>query len=150
MIYRSFFPSHSCLFTLSIVAFEVQNIYFIFYFFLGPHLQHMRFPCQGLNRSCNCRPTTQPQQLRIQAVPATYTTAHRSLNPLSEVRDQNRILMDVSQILNSQSNNRKSTNYFIIIFGHAHSMCKSKPCHSSDPSCGSDNTRSNPLRHREL
>ena len=44
----------------------------------------------------------QPQQLRIRAVSAAYTTAHSnagSLNPLSETRDQTCILMDSSQVL---------------------------------------------------
>ena len=44
--------------------------------FLGLHLQHMRPPGQGLNWSCSCRPTPQPQQHRIWAASVTPTTAH--------------------------------------------------------------------------
>lgn len=35
-----------------------------------------RFPGQGSNRSCCCRPTPQPQQRQIRATSATYTTVH--------------------------------------------------------------------------
>ena len=55
-----------------------------------------------MNQSCNCQPTPQPQQRWIQAVSATYTTAHgraRSFNSLSEVRDQTCILTGPSQVL---------------------------------------------------
>ena len=47
------------------------------FFFLGLHLRHMEFPKLGSNRSCNCQPTTQPQQLRIQDAsgPAPQLTA---------------------------------------------------------------------------
>ena len=34
------------------------------------------FSGQGSNQSCNCRPTSQPQHLGIQALSVTYTTAH--------------------------------------------------------------------------
>ena len=54
--------------------------FFVFFFlvFLGPHPQHMEVPrlVPSSNRSCSHWPTPQPQQLRIQATSATYTTAH--------------------------------------------------------------------------
>ena len=63
--------------------------YFIllFYFiititvFLRPHLWHMEFPDQESNRSCSWWPTPQPQQHRIQAASANYTTAHGNTGP---------------------------------------------------------------------
>ena len=48
----------------------------------------------------------QPQQWQILATSVTYTTAQsntRSVNPLCEVRDRPRILMDISQVLNPLS-----------------------------------------------
>ena len=53
------------------------------------------------NQSCSRRPTPQPQQRRIRAVSATYTTAHGnagSLNPLSKARDPTCNLMVPSRI----------------------------------------------------
>ena len=43
----------------------------------------------------NCWPIAQPQQHRIRAVSATYTT---QLTALSKARDQTHILMDASQV----------------------------------------------------
>ena len=42
-----------------------------------------KFPGQRSNRSCSCQPTPQPQQLRIQATSATYTTAHGNAGSLT-------------------------------------------------------------------
>ena len=42
-----------------------------------------RFPGQGLNRSCSCRPTPQPQQHGVWAATATYTTAHSNTGCLT-------------------------------------------------------------------
>jgi len=52
----------------------MRNI-FIYFCFLGPHLWHMEV-LRFSNQSCSCHPTPQPQQHGIQAVPATYSTAH--------------------------------------------------------------------------
>ena len=41
------------------------------------------FPGQGSNISSSCQPTPQPQQLRIQALSSTYTTAHGSTRSLT-------------------------------------------------------------------
>ena len=42
-----------------------------------------RFPGWGLNHSCSCWPTSQPQQLGIRAASATYTTAHGNARSLT-------------------------------------------------------------------
>ena len=87
--FANIFYSVGCLFILLMVSFAVLNIvlllfffYFFIFYFLGPHLWHMRFPGLGLNQSCCCRPTPQPWQYRIQAVSATYTTAHGNARSL--------------------------------------------------------------------
>ena len=41
-----------------------------------------KLPGQGLNRSCSCQPTPQPQQLGIQAVSVTHTTARGNTRSL--------------------------------------------------------------------
>ena len=55
-----------------------MRIYFIlFYFifcFLGPHLWLTEVPRLGVDQSCSCWPTPQPQQQGIQAPSVTYTT----------------------------------------------------------------------------
>ena len=38
---------------------------------------------QGLNQSCSCWPTLQPQQSGIQATSVTYTTAHNNVRSLT-------------------------------------------------------------------
>ena len=70
--------------------------FFFFFFFLSfvlleLHLWHMEVPRLGVNQSCCCQPTPEPQQCQIWAMSATYTTAHgnsRSFKPLSETRDR--------------------------------------------------------------
>ena len=56
-------------------------LFFVLLPFLGLLLQHME--ARGSNRSCNHRPTPQPQQLGIRAVSETYTTAHGNAGPLT-------------------------------------------------------------------
>ena len=67
-----------------------------FFFFKGRTHGIWGFPSQGSNQSFSHWPTSQPQQHRIQASSATYTTAHR--NPLSKARNQTRNLMVTTQI----------------------------------------------------
>ena len=51
--------------------------FFFFWSFLGPLGRHMEVPRLGVeNWSCSRWPTPQPQQRRIRAASATYTTAH--------------------------------------------------------------------------
>ena len=74
-----------------------------------------------MNQSCSCWPTSQPQQLGIQASSATYTTAHgkhRILNPQSEARNRTCILMDTSRIINPLSHNEDSLifNFYLDYF----------------------------------
>ena len=60
--------------------------------FLGVHLQHMEVPRLGLNWSCSCQLTPQPEQHQIwDAAPQQ----HCILNPLSGARDRTHIPMDI-------------------------------------------------------
>ena len=51
--------------------------------FLGRTSGIWRFPGWELNQSCSHRPTPEPQQRRIRAVSATYTTAHSNAGSLT-------------------------------------------------------------------
>ena len=66
---------------------------YIFFCFLGLHLQHMEVPRLGVR-------------------PATAGLHHRILNPLSEATDQTCILMDTGQAHNLLSQDRKSLYVF--------------------------------------
>ena len=60
--------------------------HFIFYYFFafqGCTRGIWGLPGQGLNWSCTCWPTPQPQQCGVQAMPATYTTAHGNVGSLT-------------------------------------------------------------------
>ena len=66
--------------------------FFVFFFccccccccyFLGCSRGIWRFPGQWLNRSCSHRPTPEPQQRRIRAMSATYTTAQGNAGSLT-------------------------------------------------------------------
>ena len=60
-----------------------------------------RSQARGRIRSYSRQPTPQPQQLKIQAESANYTTTHgnaRSLIHWVGARDQTRILMDASGV----------------------------------------------------
>ena len=58
---------------------------YVFCFFLGLPLWHMKIPRLGVEVELCLQPTPQPQQRWI-------------LNPLSKARDQTHVLMDPSQI----------------------------------------------------
>ena len=83
-------------------------------FFGGLHLQHMEVPRLRVESSCSCRPTPQPQQLRIQDMSATYTTAHGNAGSWTHWvgRDPTCIRMDTCQVLSPLSHNGNSS--FII------------------------------------
>ena len=53
-----------------------------FFFFLGPHIQHMEVPRLGVNQSYSCQPIPHPQQCGIGAASATYTKAHGNARSL--------------------------------------------------------------------
>ena len=58
-------------------------LFFVFCFFLlAPHPQHMEVPRL---RSYSCRPTPQPQRLKIWASSATYTTGHSNAGTLTHL-----------------------------------------------------------------
>ena len=77
--------------------------FFFFFFFFGPHVQHMEVPKLGV-------------ELELLLLPPAYTTAtavpdpslvcdlhhssrqHQILNPVSEARDQTRVLMDPRRV----------------------------------------------------
>ena len=95
------------MFTLSAAIETYRNIFVLdhrengfFFSFYSCIWSIWKFPGQGLNQSCSCRPTPQPQQCRIRVLSETYATAygkagslthwagpsswrHRILNPLS-------------------------------------------------------------------
>ena len=54
-----------------------------FCYFWGCSRGIWRFPGEGLNRSCSHQPTPEPQQRRIRAASATYTTAHGNAGSLT-------------------------------------------------------------------
>ena len=59
------------------------HFFFLSFVFIGPNLRHMEVPRHGLNQSCSRWPTPQPQQHRIWAASATYTTAHSNARSLT-------------------------------------------------------------------
>ena len=74
---------------------------FLLCFFLGLHLRHVEVPRLGLNSSCSCWPTLQPQQCWIQAASGTCTIAHsnaRSLTHWVRPGTRTRVLMDTSWV----------------------------------------------------
>ena len=58
-------------------------LFFVFFYFLGLYLQHMEVRKLGSNWSYSSGLMPQPQQLRIQAEPVTYTTAHGNTRSLT-------------------------------------------------------------------
>ena len=76
-----------------------KEIFFFFYHFLGPHLQHMEV--SGLGIQLELKLLATDTKCRIRAMSTIYTTAHgnaRFPSPLSEARDQTCILTDTSRI----------------------------------------------------
>ena len=55
----------------------------LFFFFLGPHPQHMEVPRLGWKRSWSCQSMPQPQQHQIQIASVTYATAHGNIGSLT-------------------------------------------------------------------
>ena len=73
---------------------------FVFVFFRAAPMAYGGSQARGLNWSCSCQPTPQPQQWHIQAAAVTYTTAHSNAGSLtqSEARDWTQVLTDASQV----------------------------------------------------
>ena len=57
---------------------ETLEFFFFFFAFYGHTCGIWKIPGWGLNCSYSCWPIPQPQQLGIQAMSATYTTAHNN------------------------------------------------------------------------
>ena len=91
--------------------------YFLFY---SSAWSIWKFPGQGSNQSCSCRPTLQTQQCQIQAVSVTKGSLWQCQipSPLREARDRIQILMDTSQILNQLSHNRNSLCWVLNLLNH--------------------------------
>ena len=70
------------LYSLEFFFFFFFFFFFCFFAFGGLHPWHMEIPRLGVQR-CSHRPTLQPQQHLIQAVLATYTTAHDNAGSLT-------------------------------------------------------------------
>ena len=81
---------------------STQTFLFLFFAFLGPHLQHMEVPRLGVK--------SELQLLACITATATWDPSsicdlyhssqqHWILHPLSEARDQTHILMDTSWVL---------------------------------------------------
>ena len=86
----------------------------IYFAFQGHTYGIWKFPGQGSNWRCSCRPMPQPQQCRIQVESVTYTIPHGKgliLNPLSKARDQTHILMYTSRVHNLLSHSKNSYTY---------------------------------------
>ena len=61
---------------ISISFFFLHHCQFIhLFFFLWPHLHHMKVPGPRVKSELQLRPMSHPQQCRIQAIAVTYTTA---------------------------------------------------------------------------
>ena len=102
-----------------------ENMHFILFLFLGPHLQHMEVPRLGVKSelwlpACTTATATQDSNL-------VFDLHHSSqqcqmLNLQSEARDQTSILMDTSQVLNLMGHDRNPENMhfkkFISCFRH--------------------------------
>ena len=60
----------------------------------------MEVPRLAVEFGYSCSATAQPQQYRISATPATYTTAHHNMDcePTEQGQGSNPILMDTSQV----------------------------------------------------
>ena len=63
--------------------FLLYFLFFIFFAFQARTHGIWRFPGWGSNWSHSCWPMQQPQQHHIQAIPATYTTAHSNAGSLT-------------------------------------------------------------------
>ena len=65
-------------------ASSTSQCWFVCLFAFQGHTRGLwRFPGQGSNRSCSCRPTPQPQQSGIRAASATYPAVHGNTGPLT-------------------------------------------------------------------
>ena len=66
---------------------QLEISIFCFFFFQGHTCCIWKFPVWGSNQSCSCQPTSQPQQLGIQAKSVNHARQRQVFDPLSEARD---------------------------------------------------------------
>ena len=94
-------------------------------FFTPPFQGHTcsawKFLGQGLNWSCSCRPTPQPQEHQIQAAPATYATAWGNTGSWTHWARpgiEPEFSWTLCQVLNPLSHSRSShtSTHFLILF----------------------------------
>ena len=82
-----------------------------FFFFLGPHLQHMEVPRLGVESELQLQvytTATAMQDLSCICDLPYSSQQHRILNPLREARDWIHIPMDTSWVLNPLNHNGNS------------------------------------------
>ena len=60
---------------------RVESGFLIFFFRLHP--RHVEVPRLAVEQSCSCWPTPEPQQQKIQAASATYSTVHSNARSLT-------------------------------------------------------------------
>ena len=72
-------------FALFKFVYKLQYLILLFFFLLFYGCTHgiWKFPGYGLNQNYSCRRTPEPQQPRIWAASATYTTAHSNAGSLT-------------------------------------------------------------------
>ena len=101
----------------------MASVYFIllfafFFFFLGPHQQHMEVPRLGVNSELQLPTHTTATSTQD---PSRICDLHHSswqhqiFNPLSEAKDHTRILMDTRQVGNPLSHHGNSKNLSLLI-----------------------------------
>ena len=95
--------------------------FFFFFIFLGPHLWHMEVPRLGVEQEL--QPTAYTTVTAMSDLSCLCNLHHSSwqhwiLNPLSEVRDQTRILMDSSRVCYHWAT--MGTPFFIILKSFHH------------------------------
>ena len=84
------FASLSLLYRISTID---TIIFFLFFFFLGPHLWRMEVPGLGVDSELQLGPMPQPQECHIWATSATLWQ-RQILNPLSKASDRAHALTD--------------------------------------------------------
>ena len=102
-----------------------------FFFFLRPTCSTRKFPGYGLNWSCSCWPTPQPQQPQIQATSVIYATACSNARSLTyQVRSEIKHTSSwkLHQVLNQLSHTGNSETTFFVNFDTLTTFQTRKTC----------------------